>query len=69
MMESFATASPYELKEAFYWDLAVAYSFLHKDDRAARTRLYELWSNFLRGSRPPTPVHERLVRAALDDAE
>ena len=65
LMERFASVYPSPLQEAFYWDLALVYTWVLDYDASSLGALRELWNEKLKSSRAPSAQHDQRVRRAL----
>jgi hypothetical protein len=65
LMERFDAYCPFELQDAFYWDMALVYALAANNDESNRTKLIDLWQGRLKTSAPPSERHATIIRAAL----
>ena len=65
LMENYEATCPLPLKGAFYWDLAIVYSYLLDSDPAMRDALRKLWNERLKSIPAPSFQHDRKIRNAL----
>jgi hypothetical protein len=67
LMEKFAAYCPFDLQDAFYWDMALVYAVAVEGDEANRSKLKNLWQSRLKTSTPPSQRQATAVKQALQD--
>jgi hypothetical protein len=65
LMDKFAIYCPFDLQDAFYWDMALVYALAAERDERSRTKLIDLWESRLKTSTPPSERHATTIRQAF----